>query len=216
MSVATEKLSLVNSALLSLGHSRYATGTDFTADSSTDPIHALVYSELNNWITEVLKAVPWKCVSDEAELSTTATADDDSFDYIYTIPSDFVRLIGIPTFLGGYPRNINTFRDLYNIKKNSSGTWVFMCDFSAPQINYVYQALTNGDYYALFDSELRGAIIKKIASELCLLITANASLDAAWKTKYDDAIAAGIAANGIMGRGKEVREGGLLDVRGGF
>jgi len=207
MSALTKKLELVNAALMALGNNRLST----LSVDSTDLIEALSAQELEHWIQEVLLLGPWKCVSSEASLSESVDTSDQAFAYAYALPSDFVRMIGTPTFCGGVPISASSADEgaLYNIRRNDNGVQLLECDFTQPQILYVYQNLALEGYYDKIAPELRNLIITKIKLELALPVTENATLLESLEMRYMRQRKFALATLSHNGSGK-VKDRGML------
>jgi hypothetical protein len=173
MALLDEQLKLVNTALREIGHG----GLSTLSPSATDQTEALIATRLDDWVEEVLKELPWRCVTKE---STTLTAYADGqelkYDYAYRLPTDFVRFNGDIYHLG-YPIRHDQRRAWEIIGRDASGTLIMGTWYLTPSFYYVYKDLTNEDFYSLaMDTTLREAIVKYIKKQVAVAVTENAAL----------------------------------------
>jgi hypothetical protein len=204
MSATTEKLALVNNALLSLGEDELSD----LSDASSNKLEKLSARQMNTWLEEVLLALPWKAIAKEASLSTSATKTDSAFTYAFDMPTDYVRMIGEPTFFNGYSvdRQRSDRKSSYNIRYLSSGL-IFETDHTSPQIIYVYKNFTNESWFTALPAMFKAVVVAKIAAELSYIVKDSESAIRIFESRYQLRMREASAYNHDLGMSKRERTG---------
>lgn len=185
MTAATEKLAIVNKALLRMRHGGI-TEAQFASDS-TNVIGKLAYSIFEEEAEAVLKEVNWRCVSKQSESLTAAASASAEYDYAYLLPSDFAKINGAVLF-DGYELEREE-RHPYRLGLDADGNRVLMARYAAAiSFGYVYKDFESVDYYAQMDGELKKAIQLKLMAEMGFAVTNNASFILSIDKKYQEAI----------------------------
>lgn len=147
---------IVNPVLLELGHKRIST----LNAASSDKIESLCALTIDSIITSILKLEPWVSVSKRYSSLTANSGISDEFAYLYDLPSDFVRMIGEPLYLGS-PKH---YASPPYVDWRIVGS-VFECAFPNPDILYVYRpdesdgTDTNEYFSSIMGEEVREAIM---------------------------------------------------------
>ena len=184
MTVLADKLSyLVNPVLTELG------GKALTAlsSSSTNKTEKMCALTLDGYVTQVLMAEPWTCVSKRDSALTASTETSDEFDYVYDLPTDFVRIIGEPLFTGAsHHYSDGAFSD-WRIRGR-----YFESAFIGPDILYVYKPIsteledsdTDTYFSTTMDNSLRAVIQAMCKWKWCYHITGDLKATEFFRGEY--------------------------------
>lgn len=132
----------------------------------------------------VLRAHPWNCAMAQAELAAAVAAPLWRWEYKYTLPSDFLRIVKI------VGRDGNEVAD-WEIQGG-----IILCDEDAPiYISYVRREEDPKKYDSLLDE----AFSARLAATLAYPLSGSTSLAQAYWSSYQEKLA--------EARGVDAREG---------
>lgn len=178
--MASSKVGLANRALTKIGSARI---TSLDEDSKAA---ATINSMWDYVLDAALRAHVWAFAKTRATLPALSTAPAFGYAYQYKLPSDFLRLLRIGTFLV-YPRPCG--EGIYSIEGGN-----ILTNLDAPlPIRYI-KRITDPN---LFDSLFAEAFACRLAAESCEAITQSATKKQAAWAEHDRAISDAIRVNAI-------------------
>lgn len=185
MTVLVDKLAyLVNPVLLELGGKALSTLSS-TSSNKTEQMCALT---LDQYVTQVLNIEPWACVSKrDTALTASSGVTSDEFDYVYDLPTDFVRMVGEPMYSGVSLHYSDAPQPAWRIR----GRYL-ECAYSHPDIFYVYKPIASeledsdtDDYFSTdMDASLRAAIQAICKWKWCYQVTGDLKTEASYMNQY--------------------------------
>lgn len=173
---ATSETEIVNLALSRLGHKTITSLTEGTTEADMASVQ---YPHCRD---SLLRSHPWNFAIKRAALAQDATAPNHEFSARYALPTDCLKVIrtsweatgiastavyGFPGLVGGYESPIP-----YRIE----GRYL-LCNESTVSVEYIARITDT----AQFDEMFTDCLAQRLAAEMAMRLTDNASLtDNAW------------------------------------
>ena len=165
--MASTTVEIVNNALIALGQA--------TITSLADPTPVAVMAN-HRWATvrdAVLRDHPWNCVMAQEELAVTATTPTHTWDYLYTLPSDCLRVVRV---LNSAQYELNESGDF-----EIQGRYILSDEETPLYIDYIKQETDPTKYDALLCEALTAAM----AASMAYALSAKLDLRDYWQTQYE-------------------------------
>lgn len=149
---------------------------DISSLSEASPEAEQVKLVFDNVRDMVLREHPWKFARKYATPAALAGDVPPNWDYMFTYPSDALRIIRIVNPLGEDKTPIR-----FQVARNSADVQVILCNESEPTIEYTKQ-ITDPQQ---FDRQFVTALAYRIAQYIAMPITGDRSIMSDMKTLAD-------------------------------
>lgn len=162
------KLDICNNALLKIGEQILVSLDDGNSDA------LLCNSLFDQAIEEVLREYTWGCAKTRVRLAKLTETPPFGYDYYYSLPSDFIRLVNIYDNAGNWDPSNNWIIESDRILSDIDG----VC------LTYIRKVTDT----KILDSLCIGAIINKLATKMAFAKTASRTLVQSLIEEYETVI----------------------------
>jgi hypothetical protein len=160
----------------------------------------LIFDDTRDWL---LRQHPWNFATKYVSPAALSGTPPALYDYMYTYPTDAVRIISITDPLG-----VNTIIK-FEVARNSDNTRVILTDQIEPEFKYTYRETTSSH----FDPEFTMAFTYALAAKLAMPLVGDRELASDMDLKAQRIISAAEETDSNEGFAEEAPDADWITAR---